>query len=256
MAPGYWGLPSSTIDWCEENYAVSHFIAEFWNTVSNVSMILPPLVTVFLLIKQNFEPRLIACHISLLSVGFGSWCFHMTLLYSMQLLDELPMIWGSAFLIYAIVMVEEPPNKSNIPLQIALFTYCSIVTIVYICSNVPVFFQIAYAIMVLCMVFSCARLIRGLHTCNKNIFIAGVFSYGMGFFLWNIDNSFCTSLRSIREVTGPLSPIFELHAWWHLLAGLGTYLGLIFVADTRCTVLGIKSSIKYWLKVWPYVSLE
>lgn len=34
MAPaadreGYWGTPTSTLEWCEENYAVSYYIAEF-----------------------------------------------------------------------------------------------------------------------------------------------------------------------------------------------------------------------------------
>lgn len=27
--PGYWGEPTSTLDWCEENYAVSFYVAEF-----------------------------------------------------------------------------------------------------------------------------------------------------------------------------------------------------------------------------------
>lgn len=27
--PGYWGPTTSTLDWCEENYAVTLFIAEF-----------------------------------------------------------------------------------------------------------------------------------------------------------------------------------------------------------------------------------
>merc|ERR1740117_2487317 len=31
---------SSTIDWCEENHAVTTVMAEFWNTVSSVSMII------------------------------------------------------------------------------------------------------------------------------------------------------------------------------------------------------------------------
>jgi len=26
---GYWGKPTSTIDWCEANYEVTYFIAEF-----------------------------------------------------------------------------------------------------------------------------------------------------------------------------------------------------------------------------------
>ena len=28
-AVGFWGLPTSTLDWCEENYATTHYIAEF-----------------------------------------------------------------------------------------------------------------------------------------------------------------------------------------------------------------------------------
>lgn len=26
---GYWGKPTATLDWCEENYAVTPYIAEF-----------------------------------------------------------------------------------------------------------------------------------------------------------------------------------------------------------------------------------
>ncbi|ORY42024.1 hypothetical protein BCR33DRAFT_330036 [Rhizoclosmatium globosum] len=31
---GYWGPVTSTLDWCEENYVVSEFLGEFWNSVS------------------------------------------------------------------------------------------------------------------------------------------------------------------------------------------------------------------------------
>jgi len=37
---GYWGKRTATIDWCESNYEVTSFIAEFWNTISNLVMIL------------------------------------------------------------------------------------------------------------------------------------------------------------------------------------------------------------------------
>ena len=43
----------------------------------------------------------IFCQFALLLVGCGSWMFHMTLLYPMQLLDELPMLYCAGLMIYA-----------------------------------------------------------------------------------------------------------------------------------------------------------
>lgn len=41
-------------------------------------------------IKNNFNKSFIVAHLGVLLVAIGSWCFHMTLQYDMQLLDELP----------------------------------------------------------------------------------------------------------------------------------------------------------------------
>ncbi|XP_032976561.1 alkaline ceramidase 3 isoform X2 [Rhinolophus ferrumequinum] len=89
MAPaadreGYWGRTTSTLDWCEENYAVTWYMAEFWNTVSNLIMIIPPIFGAIQSVKDGLEKRYIASYLALTVVGMGSWCFHMTLKYEMQ----------------------------------------------------------------------------------------------------------------------------------------------------------------------------
>jgi dihydroceramidase len=96
---GLWGSPTATIDWCEDNYELTQYIAEFWNTLSNVFMILPSFVAAFDSWHQKFERRQTLCFLFLGLVGMGSTLFHMTLTYEMQLLDELPMIWGSLMLL-------------------------------------------------------------------------------------------------------------------------------------------------------------
>ncbi|KRX08754.1 hypothetical protein PPERSA_08065 [Pseudocohnilembus persalinus] len=49
----FWGQPTSTMDWCEANYEYSFYIAEFWNTLSNLFIMLFGLLGLLLATKQN-----------------------------------------------------------------------------------------------------------------------------------------------------------------------------------------------------------
>ncbi|GAB1603507.1 alkaline ceramidase 3-like [Argonauta hians] len=251
---GYWGSVTSTIDWCEENYVVTKYIAEFWNTVSNIVMIVPPVCLAILALRQKLELRLLMCNLSLLLVGVGSWCFHMTLLYSMQLLDELPMIWGTSFLVYSFAEIRCPPGRQNRGLQIFLFIYCVVVTAVYLLIKNPVFHEFAYGLLVVSLVFYSAKVIRHCEH-NLKLVMSGMSIYLFGFLLWNIDNVFCHRVRSFRWKLGSLGPISQLHAWWHLLAGVGTYLAIIFCIHTRYLFLKKEPTIKFIVGFLPYIDV-
>ena len=94
---GFWGPPSSTINWCETNYEVTHYIAEFWNTITNLGFIIPPLFGLSNCRNLGIESRYAYSFILILLVGIGSWMFHMTLTFEMQLLDEIPMMWCGSY---------------------------------------------------------------------------------------------------------------------------------------------------------------
>ncbi len=34
---GFWGPRTASVDWCEPNYVWSHYVAEWWNTITSVS---------------------------------------------------------------------------------------------------------------------------------------------------------------------------------------------------------------------------
>jgi len=109
---------NSTIDWCEANYIVTPLIAEFWNTVSGLAIILSGY-----LFKRNqlnhtlsnskqAITRLKNVSTLLYFVGVGTMLFHGTLLYPFQLLDELPMIMVS--LEYIVALMSLSIVKANV----------------------------------------------------------------------------------------------------------------------------------------------
>lgn len=82
---GYWGPPTSTVDWCELNYTVSHYVAEFFNTISSLSIVFVGLLGIIHHYK-TLETRFIVGFGSVALVGLGSAAFHGTLLFELQVI--------------------------------------------------------------------------------------------------------------------------------------------------------------------------
>ncbi|CAH1399152.1 unnamed protein product [Nezara viridula] len=232
---GYWGEPTATIDWCEENYVYSYYIAEMTNTITNLIMIILPLWGIMEVIKQELDWRFIYLHSSILIVGLGSWAFHMTLLYGMQLFDELPMIWGTCFLIYYLSEVQKSSFSkkmfSNQPLFIFLSLFAVIFTAIYLLWPQPLFQHISYGVLVFTTVGMDLRLLK-INECKtcKKIFLISAAIYLFGFILWNLDKIFCQNLRLLRlNIPGAFDPFTQLHGWWHLMSGYASYSQVLFI---------------------------
>ena len=105
---------------------MTQYVAEYWNTISNAILCVGALCGLYQVRKHKLETRfecplylrgnsanvksilfsrIATCYLSLLLIGVGSTLFHATLKYEMQLLDELPMIWGIASYIYVLWQV-------------------------------------------------------------------------------------------------------------------------------------------------------
>ena len=55
---------------------------------SNVIMIIPPLIFAYQAKKEGLERRYFWLQLTVLLVGIGSWLFHMTLRYGMQITGQ------------------------------------------------------------------------------------------------------------------------------------------------------------------------
>ncbi|GJC86395.1 alkaline ceramidase YDC1 [Colletotrichum liriopes] len=76
---GFWGKPTSTINWCEEDYVVSYFAAEAVNTLTNLLFIAIGVRGVHNCIRFNYDTAFLVAYCGYLLVGCGSFAFHASL---------------------------------------------------------------------------------------------------------------------------------------------------------------------------------
>jgi len=219
LAVGFWGERTASVDWCEHNYIHSYFIAEFWNTLSSLIMTALGILGCYHSAIHGFVPRIFACYIGLGLIGLGSAAFHATLLHTGQALDELPMIYVSLLFIYCLLMHDK--KSDNILLSGGLLLYSTVFTIIYFyIPSLYAFFLLSYAVLVLFLAFrSYFLMCQNLNKLSHTLFWTAIISYGFAFFgCWLPENIFCNYIRFL-----------QLHSWWHVFAGLGTYTWIVFI---------------------------
>ncbi|KAG0140899.1 hypothetical protein CROQUDRAFT_718434 [Cronartium quercuum f. sp. fusiforme G11] len=257
----------------EANYLVTNYIAEFWNTISNFAF----LSIAAYGIKKNREEKLpfilVLCQMSIFLVGVGSFAFHATLLYEFQLLDELPMTYATTLIVYVAFdqskcQLRRTRSIYNYVMKIFLVINALVVTIVYLVYPNPVFHHTSFGMITILgitrMVYSIKKLkiknlteqkiCHDLKLCGRMGFSVFLFA----FMLWNIDNWLCDRLAKWKQVLGfPGSLLLELHAWWHIGTGIGSYLlivtaQLLWLSDS----MGLGAYHMKWAigGIWPYIS--
>ncbi|ODV93584.1 hypothetical protein PACTADRAFT_35346 [Pachysolen tannophilus NRRL Y-2460] len=229
---GYWGPVTSTIDWCEENYVISPFFAEFINATTNLSFFFLSMYHLYSSYKNNHGLLFMIVSIGMGIVGLGSWLFHMTLKYEFQLLDELPMIFFSAIPFAYIHGIDKSNFIKFYIVYLGTFIIILTLTLVY-CSvyTNPILHQTSYAILNISIVVKSLLLVNKHVTSLKirkylywKVFNA-LSQFMLGFLFWNLDTIFCSKLIFWRRnLFGlPLGFLLEGHGWWHIFTSLGIY---------------------------------
>ena len=98
-------------DWCEPNYTHFSWMAETWNTITNITYIILAIQGFRTVYKDApFKLRLLPTIFSI--IGVGSFLFHATLLRTAQLLDELPMLYLISQSCFIVLTIQ--PYTSNL----------------------------------------------------------------------------------------------------------------------------------------------
>ncbi|KAK7951908.1 alkaline ceramidase-like protein [Apiospora aurea] len=173
---GWWGEKTVTLNFCEEDYVMSHYVAEVCNvsdltwptdqqhphtnrighrkqTLTNALFIWLGYKGIRDCIKYSHPWIFFVAFMGYTVVGMGSTFFHATLKYPMQLVDELAMIYTTCFMCYATFSYGRSRSISAV-LGVALTGLSYYITERYYRTKDPQFHQDAYGILTAIVVFS------------------------------------------------------------------------------------------------------
>jgi hypothetical protein len=156
---------SSDVTWCESKYAVSRYIVEFMNTISNLP--------VLFLALHSFRHRFTMLNLIFVSIPIFSFYFHATLSHAGQCLDEL------AILLFVILL------EDNLPLRL-LETCISLICLVVL--------PVANRYLLVCYVLVKSYKYYHYDHIDQKLCKRILFLLGSGFILWTIDIIFCDYL--------------------------------------------------------------
>lgn len=244
---GAYGAVDADFDWCEHNHQLSPYLAEPWNSYTSLSYCVAALVAYHNL-KRNLEVRVVLAMASLFMIGVGSFCFHGSLQYKMQLLDELPMVY---LILTSVWNLYERNNvvvsSSGRFLSIIFGSFSAVVTVllmstprdsmVHAVGRISIIFTFGVSFI---YVFYAASLASDefeslLQDKSKKSDMKAMFSRGflcimLALMSWIGDNMACGLLHKL--------PVYlQLHAvGWHLGTCLGVYYMIIAICIQRLSL--------------------
>ncbi|KAI1422317.1 ceramidase-domain-containing protein [Xylaria sp. FL1777] len=251
---GAWSPPTSSANFCEEDYDVTRYFAEFVNTLTNLlygtvaqsapmtidmSGFIPNLhenQLVFFALQYMYgpgsrgvlSPKVDFMSISLLVLGIASFLFHASLRQALQFGDELAML-GLVWSFLQGLLTIRRSSIYNQFINISLATVFPLFAVFYVWTGKIIYHVIGFSIALAFIIFRGVYLFYWRKPGFPHAKVAewrirgrvALVLMGIAYILWNIDLEFCAELRKLRHDLGlPLAWLLELHGWWHILTAM------------------------------------
>ncbi|ORZ12077.1 ceramidase [Lobosporangium transversale] len=260
---GYWSPNTASVDWCENNYVVSYYIAEFWNTISSLFIIL--LGELGLYLCPTKEKRFKVTFRTITVVGIGSTLFHGTLRHKMQLLDELPMIYAATALAFICIENKHGAQGRWLPISLATWLFLTTIFVSITGGKIQFYtFQGSFGILQLIIIYYVTVLhrqqktiisIRGGQNDSSWLITRAIGVYFFAVTIWLIDLHLCEFVNGV----GPQSVLKwnpQLHAWWHVFSISGVYFSTLLIAFQHYVAKGLQPSVYFWKGFAPALTLD
>eukprot|EP01116_Phalansterium_solitarium_P022293 TRINITY_DN7306_c0_g1_i2.p1 TRINITY_DN7306_c0_g1~~TRINITY_DN7306_c0_g1_i2.p1 ORF type:complete len:350 (+),score=37.71 TRINITY_DN7306_c0_g1_i2:197-1246(+) len=253
---GEWGPVTSNVDWCEQNYIFTTYIAEVLNSLSSFAFVLVGIFGIVTSVIKKLELRFAVCYFCITLVGLGSAIFHATLLRSTQAMDEVPMAFSMLSIAYIHESIEIDPKGRGRMLPAALFMTGLCMLGIYVAfpeNAVP--FQ---ALFVGSIAFVIVGLVRRPHLFSEHDTPKKLLAFALGFFLlgcssWLIERETCAHLMSFTLHWFTFF-LLNMHAWWHVFISIGLYYFIVYNEFLRLRHLGRNPQMTVF--ILPFVTSE
>ncbi|KAH8664620.1 ceramidase [Xylariales sp. PMI_506] len=239
---GVWSPPTSTANFCEEDYVITRYLAEYINALTNLIYVYYALRYMYGSGSRGlFSPKWDFMSISLLVLGICSFLFHASLRHAMQFADEFAML-GLVWSLLQGLLTGRGPTAYDRLVKVSFAIVFPVFSVFYAWTGKIIYHYIVFAFALVLIT------VRGhyLFLWRKPGFpeskCAGWRSRGrkalallvVGYILWNIDLEYCPELRRLKERIGlPWSWIFELHGWWHIITGISANIFMDIVREVQ-----------------------
>ncbi|KAE9380641.1 alkaline phytoceramidase [Stipitochalara longipes BDJ] len=235
-----WGPPTSTLNFCEEDYEFTPYIAELTNTLTNLIYIglgIKGLINSRKLGETGLGPKL--PYLALFNLGIASSLFHSSLKYSTQMCDEFSMLIATFIVFYRLLSF----SQTLIGPRVLLGGLCALMLVVMVAQIVTgesTVQQIVFTGMVYWLWHMCFKLIgnfggeEAVKRKMRWMAISGIAFFVTGHACWATDFYACDGLRETRRKIGmPWAAVLELHGFWHIFTGIGVYIFMVLVECLR-----------------------
>lgn len=252
---GYWEPHSSSVDFCEINYYLSYYIAEFHNVWSSLLISLLGIIGILYSNPLN-EKRYNLMFITLILIGLGSVGLHLSLHWFGQSLDELFMLYMNLTIIYSLYRLNI--NKSNyiiinsllfvgIIQTICYFVYREIYYLFLFSFGITTFISVIWTNYI--MFQDCSQ---NDYNIRKNLYFSSLFSFIFGLSLWVYEMNNCSNLlKYYIQLYG-----ITLHIIWHIGSGLGCYYQILLLITIHLQNLGYNIIIDYIFYIIPIIKIN
>ncbi|OQO00663.1 hypothetical protein B0A48_13153 [Cryoendolithus antarcticus] len=229
------GQPTSRANFCEEDYIITGWIAEFVNTLTNIAYILYAIQGIRRARARRAPLSSQVLYYGLAGVGVCSALFHGLLKYPAQMGDDTSMQVATALVVHRAMTYGRGRGYARI-LAVGLASLLALETAYHAINNEQTVHDLAFVVQIAVVAFKTRSLIQTRVTASRDklvlqrLTLLGAACFGIGYLLWQLDFIYCGSLNARKRQWGlPWSFLLELHGWWHVLTAVGAFVFISIV---------------------------